>query len=86
MKRELTLLIKEANESFGYKIESDRSRRRMIYGVAPSIKIGKNHQAMIDHSFENVSKDRADQLILDPISSYNKEYVDKDVMSSCLKD
>ena len=30
--------------------------------------------------------DRGDQIVLDPVSSHKNEYVDRDVMLSCLKD
>ena len=87
MKRELELLVKEAHV-FGCEVNSNRPRRRMIYcvGNASSTRIGKNHQAAIGESCDNDVKDRGDQLVLDPISSHNEEYVDKKVMLSCLKD
>lgn len=87
MKRELELLVKEAH-IFGCELPSDRSRRRTIYylGNSHCIRIGKNHQATIGESREKDVKDRGDQILLDPVSSHKSEYIDKDVMLSCLKD
>ena len=87
MKRELELLCKEAHV-FGCELDSDRSRRRTIhyFGNSSSTRIGKNHQATIQESWEKDVKDRGDQIVLDPVLSHKSEYVDKDVMSSCLKD
>ena len=87
MKRELALLVEEAHV-FGRELNSDRSRRRTIYNVGnvSSIRIGKNHQAKIEEASEKDAKDRGDQIVLDPVLSHKSEYVDKDVMLSCLKD
>ena len=84
MKRELKLLMKEAH-ALGCESLPNRSHRHTIYSANVSkIRLGKNYQATIETSC-NV-KERQDQLVLHPVLSHSKEYVDKRVLISCLED